>query len=678
MTPLDRAAEKSRNRLLSAVPRAVVRFAAVLVLTAGALTGLSVSAQPAHAAPGPTGWDSYRHPERMTEIDTGARTRQYSSYDRSGGNDDGFVGTYSCLRSTDAGCVIAEHVGAGEIDSIWFTRDEGDVSKTGTITIELDGETVVDASIQDIVDGKLGAPFVHPLVANADESSGGVYIKVPMPYRTSMRVTTQNNPLFHHVTAREFDSAEGVSPFDPSDPAQDVIDKLNAAGTADPKPPQDGAQTSKSDVEVPAGDTREVASGSGPGAISALRFTLPQLAAGDGDSDAVLHDARLRISFDDRRTVDAPLGEFFGTGLGLYDVRSLMFGVDADKKQLSAWWLMPYRSGFSVEIVNSSDVGISGGDVEVTTAADDRWSDDLAAGGPAGYFTAIGNRDDTTNGRDHVFADTTGRGRVVGVTETVEGRIETGNIRNYLEGDERLFTDGSLTPEMHGTGTEDFYEGGWYFNRGTFNAPMTGNPVHEEKKDGCEFDCTSMYRLFVAEGMEFDSSIRFGIEHGPANNEPALLGSTTYLYQQPDAQLAWNDSLDVGDADSEQEHGYTSDDSGEIESLSSTFEGHDGPVSPVRLDGRATTSPVEFTMAVDEGNKGVVLRRVFDQKAGYQAAEVSVDGEKVGTWQQPQSNETARWRDDAFALPASVTAGKSSISVTLTPKAEAPVGTERV
>jgi len=43
-------------------------------------------------------------------------------------------------------------------------------------------------------DIKLGAPFASPLVANADQTSGGVYVKVPMPFRSSMRVTTDTDP----------------------------------------------------------------------------------------------------------------------------------------------------------------------------------------------------------------------------------------------------------------------------------------------------------------------------------------------------------------------------------------------------------------------------------------------------------------------------------------------------
>ena len=128
--------------------------------------------------------------------------------------------SYSCLRPTADGCVIAEDTGPGEVASIWFTRDDGNVTKTGTITIELDGKQVLHASLQDVVDGKLGAPFSFPLVANAVQTSGGAYIRVPMPYRSSMRITTQHNPDFYHVDYRQFPDAYGVRTFDPGDKAR--------------------------------------------------------------------------------------------------------------------------------------------------------------------------------------------------------------------------------------------------------------------------------------------------------------------------------------------------------------------------------------------------------------------------------------------------------------------------
>src|SRR5262249_40551905 len=143
---------------------------------------------------GPVGWSVYRQLGQLPNIPTGTQTLETSSFDRSGGNDDGFNGTYSCLHVDPDGCVIAEHSGPGEGESIWFTRNDGDVTATGNIKIQLDGQTVLNAPLQQVVNGAQGSPFVFPLVANADQSSGGVYIKVPMPFTSSMRITTTQNP----------------------------------------------------------------------------------------------------------------------------------------------------------------------------------------------------------------------------------------------------------------------------------------------------------------------------------------------------------------------------------------------------------------------------------------------------------------------------------------------------
>ncbi|MEV0563528.1 hypothetical protein [Dactylosporangium sp. NPDC050588] len=172
----------------------VLRRAAVAVLLIPLLTVLGTVVQGATATPaaaavpddkGPVGWETYRRLDRLLTLSAGTRTKQFSSFGRDGSNDDGFGGTYSCLR-IDGGCVLAEDRGPGEIQSIWFTRDEGDVSATGWIRIELDGVTVVDTGLQNLVNGNLGAPFSWPLVTNADQTSGGVTVKVPMPYRSSM------------------------------------------------------------------------------------------------------------------------------------------------------------------------------------------------------------------------------------------------------------------------------------------------------------------------------------------------------------------------------------------------------------------------------------------------------------------------------------------------------------
>lgn len=682
------------------------------VPTAAAAPGSAPNAapkSPAAARHGTVGWDTYRRLDRLAEIGRDSRALQFSSFDRTDGNGrDGFDGSFSCLRESSAGCVIAEHEGPGEIDSIWFTRDGGDVRNTGTITIELDGRTVVDAPLQDLVDGKLGAPFVFPLVANADQSSGGVYVKVPMPYRSRMVITTEHNPYFHHVNYREFADPEGIVTFDPDDEALDVIETLKAAGTADPKPAQPNTRTVERVARIAPKSSQVLAESTTPGALTGLEFRLPQLATTPVDrtakapakpsasgldprkarwikpdpktaaqseestrSDQLLAGVRLRITFDGTQTVDAPLGEFFGSGLGLYSVRSLMFGIDPKTRTLRAWWPMPYASSAKVELYNDSAITVRGATTAVTISDDPVWRDRLDAG-LVGHFRATANRERTDFGRDHVFLETAGTGRVVGVSQTVEGLIPTGNVRNYLEGDERVFVDGSASPDQHGTGTEDFYEGGWYFNRGTFSAPLTGNPAHEVNGGGCRYDCTGLYRLMLAEAIDFSAHVRFTIEHGPGNDADAIEGSTTYWYGTPERTLQWTDRLDVGDSASEQAHDYAAAEPGEVKTATSFFEGIDGPKEPIVLDTRATSSPITFTLAVAADNVGVTLRRVSDQTKPYQSAAVTIDGKPAGVWTQPLGNEHRRWLDDFYALPADLTAGKQLITVGLTPSADAP------
>lgn len=809
---------------------AIVAFA----LTGTATAGATPTAAKSCAGSGTVGWDTYRRLDLLPQLSCGVQTRQFSSFDRAGGNDDGFAGTYSCLRQLN-GCVIAEKQGPGEVESIWFTRDEGDVRNDGNIKVELDGRTVLNARLQDVVDGKLGAPFSFPLVANADQSSGGVYIKVPMPYRESMRITTDVNPLFYHVDYREFADADGVRAFDPSDRANDVLATLSDYGRRDPKPAQPGASTASRSFSLAPGQSTTLASVDGPGAISQLRVRIPQLvgppppqtladdgrafgrdgatssefrvaidaanqgvrltrrldagighqradilvdgvkvaewapldAAGScrwrdqsvdlpasatagkdhitirnrfvssdndynefrywvdslvggqakrtdtvdvgpestadeqahgyrivgqtwqgkatfcypapasdqaaiGASNDVLRDARVRISFDGRRTVDAPLGEFFGSGLGEYEVRSLFFAVQtaADGSYYS-WWPMPYRETATVELYNGSSRRITAGDASVTSAQDSRWASALNQNGDAGYFRATAHAGETTLGRDWTFLDATGRGKFVGVSHTARGHASTGNIRGYLEGDERAHVDGSRTPQLHGTGSEDFYEAGWYFNRGAFSDPMNGHAAEETRANGCEQQCDSAYRLTIGEAVPFQTGLHFGIEHGPVNDESANYSSTAFSYQQPTFGLLNTDTLDVGDAADEAAHGYDAAPLGAVEPLTSFFEGDDDTV-PITDEGRSSGTPVSFTVRVDKGNEGVRLLRQSDQARGYQAADVLVDGQTVGRWVEPLANTRKRWLQDTFELPASATAGKTQLRVRLVPTSGSP------
>jgi D-arabinan exo alpha-(1,3)/(1,5)-arabinofuranosidase (non-reducing end) len=616
------------------------------------------------ASNGPVGWDAYRRLDRLPDLASGSRTKQFSSFARDGSNEDGFHGAYSCLRTDGPGCVLAEDRGPGEVDSIWFTRDEGNVTATGNIRIVLDGVTVLDASLQSVVDGRRGAPFVWPLVSNADQTSGGVTIKVPMPYRDSMLITTTHNPLFYHVSQRDFASADGVARFDPADPATDVIGTLRKAGRADPKPAQSGATTDSTTVSPGPNDTATLANLTGSAAITALRLRIPDAAATETNLDGL----RVRVSFDGQTTVDSPVAEFFGAPLGKRDVRALTFGIDpAPGGWFSAWWMMPYASSATVQLVNTTGAPITGIDAEITHAPDPKWAVELGPDGDAGHFTTESRRGPTAPDNDWRFVDRPGRGRFVGVTQVVRNQTAGGNERGYLEGDERAYVDGSLSPAFHGTGTEDYYESGWYYDRGEYSGVFTGNTGHRRHEGSCAVECDSMYRLQLTDAVPYTTGLRFGIEHGPRDDYQAEESSTAFLYTKPDLTARITDSILVGDVASRAAHGYTESGDASQYGLTSVYEGDDDGDS-VNGDVRITGGPISFRLAIDPDNRGVRLRRSSDQYTGYQSAAVFVDGVAAGTWSQPLNNVEQRWLDDELLLPPGLTARKSAITVRLVPR----------
>jgi hypothetical protein len=153
---------------------------------------------------------------------------------------------------------------------------------------------------------------------------------------------------------------------------------------------------------------------------------------------------------------------------------------------------------------------------------------------------------------------------------------------------------------------------------------------------------------------------------------PAKYSSTAYWYGQATNAARVTDTIDVANPANEQAHGYTSSDPGAPVTLTSTYEGNDGAPRPITGDLRATGAAVSFTISIDQANRGVLLRRTSDQAQAGQQAAVLVDGRPVGMWSEPLGNGAHRWLDDSFVLPASATAGREQVVMTLQPVAGSP------
>jgi hypothetical protein len=146
------------------------------------------------------------------------------------------------------------------------------------------------------------------------------------------------------------------------------------------------------------------------------------------------------------------------------------------------------------------------------------------------YFHAFWKRDlRTTPGQNYSILEAEGTGHFVGVNMSMQSY--RGNLW-FLEGDEMVYVDGEKFPSMYGTGTEDYFTSGWYFNRGEFYSPYHGLIIKNDS-----LGRIAAYRFQVGDVIPFKKSLKFTIEHGHGNSEMADYSSTAYWYQKEPHKL---------------------------------------------------------------------------------------------------------------------------------------------
>ena len=145
-----------------------------------------------------------------------------------------------------------------------------------------------------------------------------------------------------------------------------------------------------------------------------------------------------------------------------------------------------------------------------------------------GRLYAVWHREHpTTDARPFTFVDTKGAGHLVAVFLQAQGP-EPGAVPRFFEGDDQTVIDGVAA--VNGTGSEDFFNGGWYDVPGRWEDRVS-LPL-----SGClEFTRalgrTGGYRFLLGDAYAFKHSLRATIEHGPeGNHETADYTSVALLY----------------------------------------------------------------------------------------------------------------------------------------------------
>lgn len=444
--------------------------------------------------------------------------KQVSSYDRTGGNRDDQGGH----QVYEGGVVLADMRGPGIVTRIW-TR-----APHGTVYIFVDDveHPLITLPFRDLFTGGLEywSPgfnlFAPPFTG---EGAGGYFSYVPIPYekRFRMIVVTEEDSLAYQVTYAEFPKDTPINSFQltlSNDDVKFFRRWVKRWKSVDLRRPSRKETIHHSRHTYRPGKNMMVYPIEGEGVLTEI-----ELITESADAD-ILDGTWIAIYFDGQVEpgVLAPIGDFFGASTkDSADHNNLVIGQHGTR--MWCRYPMPFRRGVEIRfITTSSQIA----DIEYYIT----WQPGPV--GDAHYFFARYNSGVSEEGKPYRVADIAGEGHYVGTTIAAANA----DTLTFLEGDDVYAIDGASGADFHGTGTDDYFNAGWYFGEGTFSAPTHATTM----KRALSPSGFAAFRSHITEPVPFKSSFVFDLEHGPGNDRPGVdYSSVAYWYQKSTVANLW-------------------------------------------------------------------------------------------------------------------------------------------
>ncbi len=288
--------------------------------------------------------------------------------------------------------------------------------------------------------------------------------------------------------------------------------------------------------KIAPGETLVLMDEAGPGEITHFWTTM----WADGQA---LKALVLRMYWDEEKTpsVESPLGDFFGLGLGDYVIYESAPLAVAPNRALNTFFPMPFQKHARITLTNEGAKEVPNFYFNIDYRTYSRllpsdllyfhaqyrqaspnhgWSNQWKSNGDK-----IVEDKKNMNGEDnYVWMEASGRGHFAGVTMSV--------LQNqdgwWGEGDDMFFIDGEKVPSIIGTGSEDYFLGAFDFGDHAFSYAQLGAPLKGEERAGGR---SSVYRFHLDSPITFTKSLRATIEHGHANVRSDNYFSVAYWYQ---------------------------------------------------------------------------------------------------------------------------------------------------
>ncbi len=453
--------------------------------------------------------------DRIARMDT--RTAfLVSSSDPTGGNDD--FNQY--LRpGPDGWWVIADLQGPGYISRFWFTGAE-DGSHRVRFYFDDESEPRIDMTIGEFCGGS--DPYLPPLAVYENYCW---YNLIPIPYQQRVVVMVEeggykpgNWPrIFYQINYHTLDRGETIDsyPRTLSEADRDVIRSVNQVwAEATWFPSLDTWDVASRTVDLPPGAQERWSLDTGPAVLRQISLTPEYAALPTATArEDLLRDIVVNLYWDDADapSVSVPLGDFFGAFWRRNRYQTLYVGAEDDT--VFSRFPKPFKQSMQVELVNEGASTVSIESVihyEPLTEWDPRW----------GYFHAAWQRSSPQDvGQPHRALATEGVGKFVGCMLAVVSADQSWWI---LEADEWIRVDDETEPGWNGTGLEDYFNGGWYYQNAIIR-PLTGIPFKMPFR-------VLQYRFHLMDPVHFQQSVDVMFERGPDHASRGWMESVAYYY----------------------------------------------------------------------------------------------------------------------------------------------------
>lgn len=335
---------------------------------------------------------------------------------------------------------------------------------------------------------------------------------LPVPFARRLRLQWEGNLRelhFYHVQVQRWPAGTAVTTFALAELARERERLARVVATL--REPDsvwrslDGLRQQEAEAAIEPGKALalELAQPGG-GAVRAL---VVRPAA--GVDPALLRRVLLRIGFDgaQRPQVEAPLGDFFGTGPGPNPFASLPMSVAPDGT-LTCRFVMPFLEKARIELRNHGDAPFAVAVVAHVTP--------FPAAAGALSFRAKWRVDHELHARgggepiDLPYVMLRGRGRLVGAACMLmnPSPIPTPGGNWWGEGDEKIVVDDDERPALFGTGSEDFFNYSWS-RPDLFAHPYCGQPLDTGPGTA---GYVSNHRFLIADDVPFQRALWFAME----------------------------------------------------------------------------------------------------------------------------------------------------------------------